>query len=150
MSTIKAALDSARGQVAARFALQDGARSETGNRIKLGERYVFEFTSNISGRLVIVDVDANGKVTQIFPNKFVTAQSVGRVAANEKIRIPGPGYGFDWFRATEPLGKGTLVSIIMPQDFPIKRHVGSDERLSKGFEPERSPANYLMNLAHEI
>ena len=124
---------------------------EGGSRVTLGRDYRLFVNSEVDGRLVLIDVDADGKVTQIFPNKFVRAERVSRIAANARIAVPSPSWGFDAFRATPPLGKGSLVAIIVPDDFPTLTYgAETEEQLSKGFVAVRRPTNYIMNLLQQI
>lgn len=120
------------------------------NSVHLNERYVFEIKTEARGRLVVIDVDAAGKVTQLFPNRFVGSDDASLIRPGQQITLPGPGYGFDWFRAVEPLGKGKLIALVVPEDFPVKRTVASEERLARGFEPERAMTNYLMSLSTQV
>jgi hypothetical protein len=120
------------------------------NRVRLNERYLFEIKAEASGRLVVIDVDAEGKVTQLFPNEFVGTDDASLIRRGQQITLPGPGYGFDWFRAIEPVGKSKLVALVVPKDFPVKKTVGTDARLARGFQPERTVADYLMNLSTQV
>jgi hypothetical protein len=121
-----------------------------GNRVALGSEVVFVAQSEIAGRLIIVDINAAGEVLQILPNKYTPAHSVGKVAAGVEATIPGPDYGFTGFKAVEPLGKGTLVGLVVPEEFPIDALVTNSEHLAKGFVPVNTPTNYLMNLVQQV
>jgi len=124
---------------------------EGGPRVTLGRDYRMFVNSEVDGRLVLIDVDAAGKVTQIFPNKFVGDERVSRIAANARITVPSPSWGFDAFRATPPLGKGSLVAIVVPDDFPTLTYgAEAEEQQSKGFVAVRRPTNYIMNLLQQI
>ena len=120
------------------------------NRVRLNERYVLEIKSEASGRLVVIDVDAAGKVTQIFPNKFVGTDDASLIRRGQTITLPAPAYGFDWFRAVEPVGKSKLLALVVPEDFPIKQVVATVERLAKGLQPERAVTSYLMSLTTQV
>jgi hypothetical protein len=121
-----------------------------GNKVRLGDRYVLEIKSEATGRLIVVDVDAAGKVTQIFPNKFVATDDARLIRAGEIVKVPSPGYGFDWFRAKLPVGSGKLLVFVVPEYFPVEKTVASEKRLAKGFEPERAVTNYLMSLTTQV
>lgn len=122
-----------------------------GNRIKLGGTVAFEAQTEVEGRLVIMDIDANRSVTLIYPNKYVSLDDIGRIRAREKVSIPGPHYsGFSVFRATEPTGKGLLVAIVVPEDFPIDRVVAERALVSKGLMPVADPPSYLMRFIRQI
>src|SRR5215510_10416713 len=64
---------------------------QKGNRVKLGDEIVFAVRSDVSGRLIVVDINASGEVVQVYPNKFV-AEHLARVAKGANLTIPGPGY----------------------------------------------------------
>lgn len=132
------------------FRRRDDGVKVTGNRVRIGERYLLEVSSEAAGRLILVDVDAAGKVTQIFPNKFVEAADASVVRAGDTVTMPGPGYGFDWLKAVDPVGAGRLLAFVVPEDFPVERTVASEERLARGFQPERAPTNYLMSLTTQV
>ncbi len=119
-----------------------------GTQVKLGSRYLFEVTSRIRGRLILFDLNAKSEVTQILPNKFVPAAAA--IKAGEVVTIPGAGYGFDWFGAVEPVGKGKLVAVIVPDAFPMEATAGEQTRVFRGFEPQRAPENYLVNIIQQI
>lgn len=129
---------------------QTDSKAVANNRLKLNERYEITVESEIDGRLVLVDIDAAGKVVQIFPNKFTSDELPTFIRKNVPLKLPGPGYGFDWFRAGEPVGVGQLVVLVVPEDFPLSTWVASENRLAKGLVPEQSEAGYLMNLSTQI
>lgn len=125
----------------------DGSRAEA---ITLKERFRFAVTTTVPGRLVLIDINADGKVTQIFPNRFTAGGPAASVRAGETLTIPdGPRYGFDWFRAAPPAGPGHLFALIVPEDFPVQTLIEEPER-TKGFEPEQAPGGYLTNLLAQI
>lgn len=117
--------------------------------IRIGDEIAFEIATDIAGRLILIDINAEGTVLQLFPNQFDRPETVGALAAGETIRIPGPAYGTDFFEAAEPTGKGHLVAIVVPEDFPIGLSVGDPATLAKGFVP-RQRTSYFMNLLAQI
>lgn len=121
-----------------------------GNRVRLGTDVVFEVTSDIAGRLIVLDIDAAGEVLLLFPNRFVTDARVGEVAASTRIAIPSAGYGFNAFRASEPLGEGRLLALVVPEGFDIERFAAGADLRSKGFKPVEGPSSYLMRLVRQI
>jgi secreted trypsin-like serine protease len=125
----------------------------SGLRIKLGDFYHFKIESDIAGRLIIVDVDAAGKVTQAFPNRYVNSDALLRIAAGETLVIPTRSrFAFDAFKAVEPVGEGRLVLAVVPDDFPIELTLGAERNAQqhKGFAPVVNPTPYLMNLVQQI
>jgi secreted trypsin-like serine protease len=137
----QALIGSARGAVATAV--------KPGGPIKLDGHFTFEARSDIAGRLVIIDVNADGVPTQIFPNQYVAREDLSLVQAGKTVTVPGPGYGFEYFQAAPPLGKGRLITLLLPADFPLPSFITASER-SKGFVPERSATGYFMNLLQQI
>ena len=121
-----------------------------GNRVALGKEVVFETTSTIPGRLIVIDVNANGEVTLLFPNKFVEGSEVGRVDADRQIVIPGPEYGFTAFKAIEPVGRSKLIALVVPVDFDIERFASIPSVREKGLIPVNEPVSYFMRLVRQI
>jgi secreted trypsin-like serine protease len=122
-----------------------------GNRVKLGDKVIFEATSTVAGRLLLLDIDAEGKVTLIYPNQFVEKTALGRIAAGARVVVPGPDYpGFTSFQASEPAGKGRLLALVVPDDFDIGAFAAEATELTKGFVPRNDPPSYLMRVIRQI
>lgn len=121
-----------------------------GDRILLGQEIAIEAEANLSGRLVIFDVNAARDVTQIFPNKYVDRALNFVVKAGSKIVIPGPGYGFTGFKAVEPTGHGTLIALLVPESSKVGVLQEDWQRLTKGFQPVNSPAKFIEELHKQI
>lgn len=121
-----------------------------GNRIPVGAEVVIEATSPIAGQLLILDLNAEHEVVVIFPNRFVAQAKVGRLAAGERVVIPGPDYGFTGFRAVEPLGKGRLVALVVPMEFDITRFGAGSAAATNAFDPVAKPPSYLMRLIRQL
>ncbi len=119
-------------------------------KVQLNQRFLMKVKSNVEGRLVLVDIDSAGKVTQIFPNKFVRSDLIGRIGSGQTIQIPGQKYGFDWFRAQEPTGKSRILVLVVPDQFAIEYDHVAKEWGTKGMAPEKAPTNYLANLIDQI
>jgi trypsin len=122
-------------------------------RVRLGEIYKFEVRSEVAGRLVMIDVDAEGKVTQILPNSYVQSESLLRIAAGETLAVPTrPRFPFEGFKAVPPLGEGKVVMMVLPDDVPIELTFNAEvaEQKSKGFVPVVRPVPYLMNTLAQV
>jgi secreted trypsin-like serine protease len=120
-----------------------------GNRIKLGREVVFVVRSDIGGRLIVVDIGANGEVIQLLPNQYTPAHQVARVSPGADLTIPGPDYGFSGFRAMEPAGKGQLIALVVPENFPEQAFASGTLR-TRTFAPVNTPTSYLMNLVQSV
>jgi len=140
--------------VALASSVTDGRRDdvriavEGGPVVRNGSLYRFSLTSQVAGRLLIFDVNADGIVTQIFPNQYVLREDLSLVRKGETVTVPGAGWGVQ-FRAEPPFGKGRLVAVVVPPDFPVHLLVTAPAR-TKGFTAERSAVGYLMNLLQQI
>lgn len=114
------------------------------DRVRHGEKVVFQVESRTSGHLLMLDINADQQVTQIYPNEF--SQRTNRraeIAAGQVVRVPDRTYGFD-FVAQPPLGDGVLIAILT-QD-PIEL---GDLR-GRGFQPQAHPADYLAGIAQAL
>lgn len=120
------------------------------NRIRLGEQLRFKVRSSIAGRLALIDINADGEVVLIFPNKYVTSPTVGRIEAGQTILVPDTGYGFPAFQAVEPVGKSRMIALVTPETFQIERFLAASGVRTKGFAPVPAPANYFMRFIRQI
>ncbi|MFY0614453.1 MAG: trypsin-like serine protease [Hyphomicrobiaceae bacterium] len=122
-----------------------------GNRVRLGEKVIFEATSGINGRLAIIDINADRAVTLLYPNKYVGSDDAGLIKAGTSVRVPGPNYpGFTSFQAVEPTGTGRLLALVVPDDFDIERFFAPKTVTTKGFAPRNDPPSYLMSFIRQI
>jgi len=125
-----------------------------GNQVKVGGLFFFKVESDIAGRLILLDVNADGELVQIFPNKYLTSGGAKFVERATPLLIPdasNPAYrGLDGFRAVEPLGRGRLIAIVAPKDVAAVEIVAAPERMNKGFAPEGAPISYVLNLFDQL
>lgn len=122
-----------------------------GNRVRLGDKVVFDAASDIAGRLVLIDVNAENEVLLLYPNQYVAEADIGRIAVGARVAVPGPDYpGFTSFQAVEPVGKGRIIALVLPEDFAIERFIADRAVVSKGFVPRNDPPSYLMQLIRQI
>jgi len=120
-----------------------------GNRVPVGRDVVMATEVDVSGRLILIDINAAGEVLQILPNSYTPAHASARVAPGSEIIVPGPDYGFTSFKAVPPTGTGTLVALVVPDDFPIDALEPAAPR-QKGLVPSMMPTNYLMNVVQQV
>lgn len=121
-----------------------------GNRVRLGDQVVFEVSSSVSGRLILIDIGSRDDVTQIFPNKYVPPELAAAIPAGHTMTVPGPGYGFSGFKAVEPAGRGRILAIVQPEGVAVDRLAMISEQTPKGFEPVREPGAYIVQLVHHL
>jgi len=119
-----------------------------GNRVKLDARVIFEAESEIGGRILILDINPDRKVTVIYPNKFVPV--AGKISAGSLVALPGPDYpGFTSFKAVPPIGKGHLLAIAVPESFDLEKIAAASQAILS-FEQVREPESYLLSLIRQI
>lgn len=121
-----------------------------GNRVKLGKEIVFDVLSKVSGRLIVIDLNAAGEITQIYPNSFVPSSLAVGIRPNSTIKVPGPGYGFTGFKAIEPTGRGRLMALVIPATVRADRLEWVREQIPKGFQPVQAPGDYLAQLTEQL
>jgi hypothetical protein len=91
----------------------------------VGSRVSFRIASKKAGYLILVDVDANGKLTQIYPNPASLIEGIGKPTSNflrpnRPVQIPSPippYAGFE-FIVSPPVGSAMVVAIL--SDRPVQ------------------------------
>jgi lysozyme len=118
-----------------------------GPTIAAGKDTVFEISSDVSGRLLMIDINAKGEVVQLFPYIETNRR---HIEAGQRLMIPD---NTNWsLPAGEPYGKGKIVVIIAPEKFNNEPG-GTGE---KGFIPttvlqaQASSLGYFQNLINQI
>jgi hypothetical protein len=97
-----------------------------GNELHTGEKITLRVSTKRAGYLVIVDIGANGKVTQLFPSVRSVMATLGeRANANmiqpgRAIRIPDPLNPYSGFEliASPPTGIATVLAML--SDRPVQ------------------------------
>jgi secreted trypsin-like serine protease len=120
-------------------------RINEGAELKLGSTLTIQVSSEVAGNLILIDIDARGGVTQLYPNRFSRGRGIG---ANQTLVIDGSEAGFV-FRAQEPVGNGRLIAIVGPQSFDPYGLIGETER-NKAMAAEAAPVTYLSQLVQLI
>jgi Domain of unknown function (DUF4384) len=93
--------------------------------VQAGERMAFRVSTKQAGFLVLVDVDSEGKLAQIYPNMLTFASSKG-IDANanflppkNSVTVPNTAAKVNFeFVASPPLGVGMIVAIL--SDKPVQ------------------------------
>src|ERR1700724_1685020 len=113
--------------------------------VKIGAKIFFKVNTKKPGYLILVDVDASGKVTQIYPNLHSmmiphgATESTNLLKSGRDVSIPDPNNAFAHFEyvAEPPPGKGMILALLsarpvhvvdlpdVPQDL-----LGSDEEVN--------------------
>jgi hypothetical protein len=123
-----------------------------GAQIALGTRISFRVSSKKPGYLILVDVDAAGKLTQIFPNPLSllrgASKTVNFVRAGRPLQIPNPAdalAGFE-FIASPPSGTAMVLAIL--SDRPVQLIDLPD--LPPALTGQAAAAAYLTKAASEL
>jgi hypothetical protein len=86
--------------------------------VSVGTKISFRVTTRKPGYLLLVDIDPNGKMSQIFPSPEMVVQSplaaTNFIRPGEELVIPNPAArkrGFDYVM-TPPTGDATVIAIL--------------------------------------
>ncbi|WP_028584786.1 caspase family protein [Desulfogranum mediterraneum] len=113
------------------------------NRLRLGEEIQLRVSSPVDGYLVVLDINANQEVTQLFPNSYSDRAGQGNmIQAQRPVVIPNSYYGFR-LPAGEPVGDGLLLAIVSEDPLPL------DDLLAAGKDLQviQDSRAYLTKLA---
>jgi len=115
-----------------------------GSTVRVRDEIHIELIPSISGRLYLLDRSADGTLSVIYPNQFVSASDT-LVRAGEMVRIPED---FDFIATlNDPsvtVERNELIAIILPPDVEL---IGdSIPEISKGLQPEAQKSDYAIRL----
>jgi hypothetical protein len=89
-----------------------------GQTVNVGSKVSFEVTAKKAGFLILVDVDAEGRISQIFPTPELLAQSderdINLVRPGVEFVVPTPSArqrGFEYI-VSPPTGSAVMVAIL--------------------------------------
>lgn len=116
-----------------------------GTHIKLHSRVKFRIVAGEAGTLVVLDTGPDGKLRQIFPNRYSEQTNIrGAVRAGSRITIPDARYGFT-FEATDP-GAGTLLVLVAEQGLDLSGVLGRN----LDFAPLGDPRGLIVELTDRV
>jgi hypothetical protein len=125
-----------------------------GPDILIGSQVSFQISTKKAGYLILVDVDATGRLAQIYPNPM-SLVAPGGVRENMNLLRPGKAFripdrenlfsGFE-FIASPPPGTAMVVAIL--SDRPVQRLDLPDVPVS--LAGSASAVDYLTKLANEL
>jgi secreted trypsin-like serine protease len=115
---------------------------KAGPKVKLGGTSEFTVTSKVPGRVIIVDINAKGEVSQLSPNLYEPSTAIAPDAA---VTVP-KDRSYE-FRVAEPVGRSKVVALVVPDSFNIDAL--NVAKGTKGFVVQ-APLSYLQNLIHLI
>ena len=116
------------------------------SRVRLGEEMKLRVHSGRPGHLLLVDVDADEKVTPLFPNEYSERFGAGaEIGAGRPVEIPTPYYGFK-FIAREPVGRGILFAVVTEDPVSLDDLVSAD----RAFEPVADAPRWLLAIGKRL
>ena len=87
-------------------------RIDPGSRLSIGDVLNIVVESDRGGYLTLLDIDAAGRLVQIFPNDPSLRGGVSaRISAGRTLTLPGQDAGFA-FETVPPVGRGLLVAVV--------------------------------------
>ena len=117
---------------------------EPGLKLPVGISVDIVVESERDGHLVLLDIDPEGRMVQIFPNAYSERNGFpDRIRMGESLRIPGAGGGFV-FSVEPPVGAGMLLAVVSERSQQLAGLVSRHKDLAV---VER-PGAYLVEL-HE-
>ena len=99
-------------------------------RLRVGDAVTYQVQSGRRGHLLIIDVAADGTVTQLFPNRF--SRDAGQrtvIEAGTVVEIPNAYYGFR-LRAAPPLGRGQVFAVVTEDPVSLDDLLGPNRNLN--------------------
>jgi uncharacterized caspase-like protein len=111
--------------------------------VQLGEQMKFRISSDHSGYLLVLDVNADGQLTQLYPNEFSDKHDKERlIKKGRSVTIPDAYYGFQ-LTAVEPTGAGALIALVTEDPLSLEDLLES----AKDLEVIRDARSYMTQLA---
>ena len=121
-------------------------RIDPGQRLEAGAELDIIVESGRDGHLVLLDIDAAGELTQIFPNEASVGSGVsGRLRAGHPVTLPGERAGFR-FHATPPTGRGLLVAVVSEESAQLQNLTSRHKDLSVVSRPQA----YLVEIGEAL
>lgn len=92
-----------------------------GPTVQLGGDIVLRLVSNVPGRLLIFNENAEGSGYLVFPNLVSRQFGRGdeRIAAGQPVLLPDPNRQAFVFQAAPPGGRNRMVAVVIPSDAPV-------------------------------
>lgn len=97
-----------------------------GQELRIGQRIALRVSTRRAGYLVLADVDATGKVTQIYPNVrslMMTPRSretANLIQAGQTVTIPNPNNLYAGFELVAAPPPGVAMVVAMLSDRPVQ------------------------------
>lgn len=96
----------------------------SGPEVAVGAKMSFRIATHRSGYLILLDIDAAGKLTQIFPNTATVTRGVqdasNRIRRGRALTIPQLGGPYANFEFMAELPAGVAMAVAMLSDRPVQ------------------------------
>jgi len=117
-----------------------------GPTLAIGEALSIVVESDRGGYLTLLDIDAAGRLVQIFPNEPSLRGGVpARITPGGAVTLPGRYAGFE-FQATPPAGRGLLVAVVSDGNDRLAALTARHKDLSVTPSPEA----YLVEMSEAL
>jgi hypothetical protein len=117
--------------------------------LRLGETVRFDIRSDRAGTLLLLDVNPDGELFQIFPSTL-SVRDAATIGAGESLTIPEAfattGMPLQ-IRVTEPAGSGFLVALLVEGDVPAYERILPD---NLNVDPIPNAVQYLYEIAQAL
>ena len=117
-----------------------------GSRLTVGDVLSIVVESDRKGYLTLLDIDAEGRLVQIFPNDpSLRAGVPARIVPGRAVTLPGAQAGFE-FQTTPPAGRGLLVAVVSDENHRLAALTSRHKDLSIAPSPEA----YLVEISEAL
>ncbi|WP_306752404.1 trypsin-like serine protease [Paracoccus actinidiae] len=123
-------------------------------RLRLGDKFAFRVTPPADGKLLLVEINPDLKVTQLFPNQF-WSEGDEIVRGGQEVNVPVPHlHGFSAFEVQAPAGPHRVLALLLPPDFDLveinRPYIGLEQPDPDGFAGTKASVTYLATLLTEV
>jgi hypothetical protein len=125
-----------------------------GPEIPLGTKVTFRISTKKPGYLLLVDIDAAGKLTQIYPNTMSlmsaghARENSNRIRPGSPVVIPNPNDVFAGFEFVASPPQGTALICALLSDRPVQ--MIDLEDVPTNLVGHAAALAYLSNMVHEL
>lgn len=118
------------------------------DRPRVGQPVYFRVTSPFDGHLLVLNIDPEGRLIQLFPNRYSERQAkAARIERGRPITIPDATYGFE-FTVQAPLGAGRLLALVTGD--PVDLSDLADPARGLEAVPVGAAADHLLRIAERL
>jgi secreted trypsin-like serine protease len=128
-------------------------------RISKGDLIDMEIVMPETGKLVLLDYNADKQLTQLYPTEADGTKTDGWPVfeAGKRVRVPGDLFTFK-FRASDPPGRQNVIALVVPPDSSLvsKSAPGAAAKgiaridAASDMEPVDSPADYILSVLRAV